>query len=264
VRRLTATAALIAVLCAGCPPIERRTNGTGGTVTPANLKEGQAEMLRGEYEKAERTFRAARESGGARAAYWHGRALAALGHYKEAREALDAAAAAMSEADPQRLDALLWAADCAYWYADWKDAAARYQMLLGGHAGALPRTRVMLRLSRSLMRSGRWDSARAVCGRLLRTAPTAEVTEAARAGLLFCEMRRYVIQAAAFSKKSAAEKMAEALRSQGLDARIHTWRTPERTVHQVWIGEFSDYRDAVRELSRVRARERLQDAVVRP
>jgi len=237
----------------------RTGNDVGGRLDPISakwLQAGKAAFLKGDYAEAERCFRNAGDC--AEGAYWLGRALCAQRRYDEARMLFDAAAEKFS--GWRRLDALVWGADCAMWFHDFADAARRYQDVLG--MGGEPEEELRLKLAMALLRSGAWRDAAEQFKKVLIGASTKAVEQKAQRGLFYCARRHFAIQVAAFRHSKPAERLAEDLKKQGLDA--YTVFYPEGPLYLVWVGHFASYEQASEALSRIRREERFEEALVVP
>ena len=220
------------------------------------LRAGKVAFLRGDFEEAERCFLHA--AGCAEGAYWMGRVLCAERRFGEARKYFDAAAEHFG--GWRRVDALMWAADCAMWFHDFVDAARRYGDLL--RMGAEPAEDVRLKLATALLRSGAWDEAAAQFKKLLCSASTRDVEELANRGLFFCGRKHFAIQVAAFKRAKSAQRLVEDLKKQGLNA--YTVLYPDGPIYLVWIGRYGSFLEASEALSRIRRQERFEEAFVVP
>lgn len=233
----------------------------------APMEEGKVAYLKGEYVKATAIFRyAVQNDGGADAHYWLARALLAKGDYAGAQEEFDRAVELFDEPFMQA-QAMLGAANAAYFDGDYENAAKRYSQLVASHSKHIVITEVLIRWGRASQRANLWDEAEDVFKRLRLQAPTLNELNLAEEGLKFCSenMRHFVVQVGAFENRSSAEELRKRMVESGYkDARIGELSRDGKTIFCVWLGRFKTYREASVVLSKIRGVEKIEDAIIKP
>jgi len=253
---------IITAVSAGCvsqPP--------AAPTMEASIEEGKIAYLMGEYAKACAIFRhTVKNDGGAEASYWLARSLLARGDYAEAEEMFDEASE-LFEDSFMKAQAMLGAANAAYFNGDYRNAAERYRRLADSFSDCIVMTEVLIRWGKSCQRGGLWDEAERVFKHLRQQAPTLNELDIAEEGLLFCseDMRFFVVQVGAFGTEEAAKEVAERMKAAGhSDVRVGELSRSGRTIFAVWVGRYKTYREASLALSRIRGAERIEDAIIKP
>lgn len=252
----------VTVLLGGCvsqPP--------AAPTMEASIEEGKVAYLMGEYAKACAIFRhAVQNDGGAEASYWLARSLLARGEYADAERMFDRAAELFRDSF-MKAQAMLGAANAAYFNGDYRNAAERYRRLAQSFSDRILMTEVLVRWGKSCQRANLWDEAETVFKHLRQQAPTLNELDIAEEGLLFCseDMRFFVIQVGAFGTEEAAKDVAQRMRASGYsNVTVGRLSRSGRTIFAVWVGCYSTYREASLALSKIRGVERIEDAIIKP
>lgn len=145
---------------------------------------------------------------------------------------------------------------------DWGGAAQAYGEAIDAGAPNPPLDFLLFRCGQSLERSGRWADAQPMFNRIVYTLPRGNYSDASLRRLQ-SRPSNFAIQCAViFGDRKNAEKMVVDLKAKGFAAYFIPERRADKPANIVLVGRYSTYREAQKELSRVRGY--VADAVIWP
>jgi len=131
-------------------------------------------------------------------------------------------------------------------------ASAHYARAVDRLPRMTPTDRVLYQYGVSLQRTGRFDEARGVYGRLLKDFPNSPHVDAARRKQAWRDPH-FSIQCGAFAQPASARDLVAKLRARGLDATLVPEVQGGSRRHVVRVGRFPTYADAARRLGQARS-----------
>lgn len=229
------------------------------------LRDGNAQYQTGQYEEAERSMtkfigRYSSSPASAEAYYVRGMARLALGQRGEAGEDFHAALKASKRRElTARAQAGL--GNMAFDDGDYESAAKWLGKSLPVLSAEPPADEITYRLGVSYQRVGGWSQARKLFARIVEDYPDRPIEALARRQAAW-NREYFAIQCGAFRQGANADKQAELLRRQGINAESipDTWE--DQPLFVVQVGRFDTYQQALKELPRVQ--QVVGDAIIRP
>jgi tetratricopeptide (TPR) repeat protein len=143
----------------------------------------------------------------------------------------------------------------------WASAIAQYRTAIERMPKASPMDMLLYRQGLCLERTNRWSEARTVFQWIVNEF-TGGPYAAAALRRIALNADHFAIQCGVFAEKRNAEKLAADLRAKGYSADVRPELIERRTKQVVFVGRFTDYAEALRELARVKAS--IPDAVLWP
>lgn len=148
-----------------------------------------------------------------------------------------------------------------YLDSDYAQAVTYYERAVNDLPDEPPADEVYFRYGDSLQRTGQWKKARTVLPKVWQLFSGSRMETYARRKFAWPH-DYFAIQCGAFRSVARANELAHQLRGQGLSAAVQLNAGSSSAMHTVYVGSFSRYADAERELSRVRAV--VGDAIIVP
>ena len=213
----------------------------------ATLDDAWTYFLEGDYRKC---IKKCEKRGGSQAHYIMGLSYLKLGKPSQARRHLIFILDTYPHADIKE-EAALSIADSYFLEADYGNAAIKYTDFLNRFPASGLDSLAYLKLGQSQRRLGHWSEAKATLSKVIRDFPYSSEKKEAQKELL--KEFYYYVQVASFSRIANANRTHEALRRRGFDAYINKITKNRKTFYRVCIGKFSNKKDAVAILKRLKS-----------
>ncbi|MBN1447269.1 MAG: SPOR domain-containing protein [Bacteroidetes bacterium] len=142
-----------------------------------------------------------------------------------------------------------------------------YQRIVNEHPKSAWADDALNRLAQYSYAVGAYKTARTYVEQLVRDYPQSPFVPEDRRKTTVAENgsdeRSYAVQVGAFSKEADARRQVDKLKEKGYTAYIREKRVDGKTVHAVWIGIFSEFKQAQAFAGKLKEQQGLEALVVR-